>query len=173
MLCFSVSIRASLPRTFHLTFGATILLHGRISKIRPGRALALTSRERHHRRALEPLHHLGNEPILLVAVAEHAARAPSERAHLAAREQRDGEAVAARRRLEPERREARAQPRRPLALLAAVAERAVRAAAPREEQRDRRAAPLSPCGQHKLPPFPICGRFTPRPATQAKATNAR
>ena len=35
MLCFSVSIRASLPRTFHLTFGASILLHGRISKIWP------------------------------------------------------------------------------------------------------------------------------------------
>ena len=34
MPCFSVSMGASLPRTFHLTFGAAILLHGRISKIR-------------------------------------------------------------------------------------------------------------------------------------------
>ena len=34
MPCFSVSMGASLPRTFHLTFGAAILLHGQISKIR-------------------------------------------------------------------------------------------------------------------------------------------
>ena len=34
MPCFSVSMGASLPRTFHLTFGAAILPHGRISKTR-------------------------------------------------------------------------------------------------------------------------------------------
>ena len=34
MPCFSVSMGASLPRTFHLTFGAAILYHGRILKIR-------------------------------------------------------------------------------------------------------------------------------------------